>query len=191
MPGDGYDPGMPLVVPVWPVIGNSGAGEGGIGLDERERDLKLLRVLAVADAELHSARDRRAVDHDRAGPAGPRRAGPADPLLRSVRQHHHLANAGRRLVGRAAELVGRDEGRDAVVRQGLADQVGVGHLPRVQGQRRGIVGAGDDRERRQMDRGRLVVWRWSGGAGRRPGRAPAAGMGSAAAWKNSANSVFS
>ena len=38
-----------------PVIGNAGAGERGAGLDQRERDLAVLRVLAVADAELDSA----------------------------------------------------------------------------------------------------------------------------------------
>src|ERR1700678_2509190 len=35
-----------LAVAVWPVVGNAGAGERGVGHDERERDLAVLRVLA-------------------------------------------------------------------------------------------------------------------------------------------------
>ena len=130
----------------------------GQGLDELERDLTVLRVLAVADAELHAAGNRRTVDHDRAGPAG---SPPAWATVHRLRAAFGVAAPppGRRLAtaGRPCgrNFPGRDEGRDAVFGQGLADRVGVGHLPRVQGQGSGAVGAGDDRERRQMDRRRL------------------------------------
>lgn len=52
-----------LAVSVRPAVGDAGAGERGAVLDQLERDLPVLRVLAVADAELGSAGDRRAVDH--------------------------------------------------------------------------------------------------------------------------------
>src|ERR1700749_2242260 len=60
--------GMPLVVSAWSVIGNAGAAEGATGHDKGERDPLVLGILAVADTKLHSPRDPRAVDYDRAGP---------------------------------------------------------------------------------------------------------------------------